>query len=375
MRAVGGHLFAGFAIAAAAFGAVALPPRASAEAVPLAARVLWWRGDHVYAAALDSTAVAPGTRLTILDRRRQVATAEVSGLFDRVIIAARLMSGSLERVKKPERLRVLAEAPVLPTAAVLRVGYLRAPRSTVFYACGRVRLSESGRGIYRVADSTDVAYRLVRREGFSRVGVPWPDTLVTRLFDDVPDMEIALERGDLEAAVFWPGEASAHIREAMRWDGALAGVRSRGTVTISAGSDSAALDSMARSPTLQSDLARLNREFFRGDLLFLEAATRAGDSRGGTVGRIVYVPRGPYSGEIERFLNRDLNSNQPRPGAGVVSIEYRDEPPGAGDSPFRRSVFAIRCPVIATPGFRATIAALGPDALVNLFDCVPSDRP
>lgn len=359
--------------AALSLGLVAFSALADPDPRPIAARVLWWRGDRVYAASLDSTLVSPGQRLTILDGKKPLATAEVTDVFEGEIVAARLTSGSLARVKKLERLRVLAETPVVPSAPLLRVGYSRA-RPTAFDACDRLRLADLWRGRYRCVDSTAAGFRLIRREEARDAGTPWPDTLVVRVFDDVADLEIALERADLDAGVFWPGEASTHIREALHWSDREAGLRSRGVVTIDAGDDSTALDSLSRSATLASDLDRLNREMFRGDLLPLGPAAPAARAGRSSPDRIRYAARGPGASAIEAFLNRGGASEPTPPGAAAVSIEYRDEPPDSGDSPYRRRVFAIRCPVIASPRVRAAVRALGAGALANLFDCVPEDR-
>jgi len=50
----------------------------------------------------------------------------------------------------------------------------------------------------------------------SAAGV-WPDTIHVHLFDEASDQEIALERGDIDAAVFWPAELSTRMRGDARW--------------------------------------------------------------------------------------------------------------------------------------------------------------
>lgn len=352
---------------ATARGESAAPSSTSGE--PIAARVVWWQGGRVYLAALDSTFVATGTRLTLLDGTKKIAEAEVSDQFDREIVAARLTWGSLDRVKRPERLRVRAERSAPASGRAIRIGYARAPRSTPLWSCEGVERSGSLRDRYRLADSTASGLVLVRRGGVSGTGAPWPDTVTVRLFDDEADVEIALERGDLDAGVFWPGEASTHIRDAMRWNGSPAGVRSRGVVTIGAGGDSAAIASMARSPKLRASLAALNREYFRGDLLPIALPPPAGDASTPTIDPRGYVVRGPYSGPLERFLNHGMASGPPRPGPGVVSIQYLDEPPDSIGTPGELAAFALRCPIITASGDRAAIEAIGADELVNLFRC------
>src|SRR4029077_8015933 len=63
---------------------------------------------------------------------------------------------------------------------------------------------------------------------------PAPDTLLVRLYGESADEEIALERGELDVAVFWPGELSTRMREDPRWGGALLGLRAHGVIAVAA---------------------------------------------------------------------------------------------------------------------------------------------
>ena len=105
---------------------------------------------------------------------------------------------------------------------VLRVGYPSPPRSSLLFECGSVALQLPQDGRYWVESIEGRTYRFIRERGVES-SAPWPDTLLLRLFDDVDDEEIALERGELDVAVFWPGEASAHIREVARGQGRSVG--------------------------------------------------------------------------------------------------------------------------------------------------------
>ena len=53
----------------------------------------------------------------------------------------------------------------------------------------------------------------------------FPDTLILRFYDDVTDQEIALERHEVDVAVFWPGELPARMRADPRWRDAEHGLR------------------------------------------------------------------------------------------------------------------------------------------------------
>src|SRR5262249_17395102 len=87
-----------------------------------------------------------------------------------------------------------------------------------------------------------------------------PDTLLVRSFDESTDEEIAFERGDLDAAVFWPGELSARMRHDARFRSAEMSVRPRGLLACIA----APGDTLAPP---EADLSALNRDALGGDLL------------------------------------------------------------------------------------------------------------
>ena len=135
----------------------------------------------------------------------QLATGEVIRVFDRELALARLTSGSLTRVRSLDRLRVLGEPQRLRALPLLRLGAPAPGRASILFACDDVALDSScaAHG-YRTDLVAGHSFRLVRsRESSSPA--PWPDTLLIRLFDEAADEEIALERGELDAAVFWPG--------------------------------------------------------------------------------------------------------------------------------------------------------------------------
>src|SRR5204862_6013385 len=87
-----------------------------------------------------------------------------------------------------------------------------------------------------------------------------PDTLLVRAFEDPTDEEIAFERGELDAAVFWPGELSARMRFDARFRDPEWGMRSRGVLACIAGAG----DTLGAP---RADMEALNREAFGGDLL------------------------------------------------------------------------------------------------------------
>ena len=244
-----------------------LPGHASAEPRPLAARVIWVRDDRiVYIALPESAAVKAGALLTFVAHGKNIAAGEVSGVEDGVLAVARLTSGSLEAEKRLDRLEILIEPSSLGPLPLLRVGYPSRDRSSLVFGCGRATLRPPApEGCYRIETSGERSYRLVR-DSTVAAHAPWPDTLVVRLFDDSADEEIALENGDLDLAVFWPGELSAHLRETPRWQGFPYGIRARVVLAAIALDEGAAGASGSIAAHDRPIFAALNRELFRGDL-------------------------------------------------------------------------------------------------------------
>ena len=149
-------------------------------------------------------------------------------------------------------------------ASRLRIG-LPTGRGNLLFACTPPPSTDPPRG-YR-ADSAGRGF--VRNDAGMEA---WPETLAIARFADAADQEIALERGEIDLAVFWPGELSGRMRaDRGRWAIAM-GARSRGVLAA------------FTPPALEgAPFAALNRQLFRDDLLPLpgpdSSATRASPSR------------------------------------------------------------------------------------------------
>jgi hypothetical protein len=277
-------------------------------------------------------------------------------------VVARITAGSLARVKHLDRIRVEAERGASAARTALRVGYPSSARIQPFFECRRMVLDAQG---YRADTLGERSYRLVRIVPKP----PEPDTLQVRLFDDAADEEIALERGELDAAVFWPGEASAHIREVMHWAGEPKPVRNWGVIAArSRGSFTRELALGRFSAREMNTLNRLNADLFRGDLamvphlapdsLLCPALSFAVDS----------VPG-------RRAIERGLNQLPKSDGVHVLlTFLDRGLPEREEETDPTRWLFFIACPVISRPEVRPYLESIDLSAIVNLFDCVTAGR-
>jgi hypothetical protein len=229
---------------------------------------------------------------------------------------------------------------------------------------------------------SDHSYRFVRASG-APTGGPWPDTILVRLFDVTADEEIALERGDLDVAVFWPGEPSPHIRAHTSWKGDPAGSLEGGILTAEAprGTDA---EGIAWKGSAARWLRGMNDDLFRGDLsecnpeLFAASADSIPQATAPHV-RFEVSRSIPGWQPVERRLNQGLPA---KPGPTLVIRMNRAQRPdaltqidgasaAAADSASSTCAFAIRSPILSAPRLRPYLSALGPDALVRLFTCSP----
>ena len=354
---------------------------ARAEPTHLTARVVLVGDARVYLASRDSIALEPGTILTFAYRGKKIAAAEVTAVYGEELIAAKLTSGSLRKVKKLERLEVTAERPTLHAVHLLRIGYPARTRFNLLFACGEMTLHPRVlQAAYRTDLMSERSYRLVR-DSTLVTQAPWPDTLVVRLFDETADEEIALERGDLDVAVFWPGEPSTHIREVTRWQGHPSGMRTRGVVAATDVGREARRGPIVFGDSQRRSFDLLNEELFRGDLAPCAGAT-ARAARSDSVGsssppgmlRFEVDSSCPGRLVLERFLNREQRQAAPE-SPRVARVSYVDAPiHDLNDSSGVTCLFALRCPVISAPGLRPYLDALDVDAFANLFDCEPAGR-
>lgn len=325
---------------------------ASAAPREIKATLIAQRDGRAYVLSSDSGFVVPGWRLTFQDGGRLLASGEVVSVADGRVAAVRLSSGSLARVRRLDRVRLFGEPDPGATTRVLRVGYPGARRaSLLFRGGGDDSIAIPG---YTRDGRLGGAVRMVRDAGANPGG---PDTIDTRAFADAADQEIALERGELDAAVFWPGELSARMRGDSRWT-IERGVRSRIVLAALAPGITGAV------------FPDLNRELFAGDLLPWPAAED-------TVlrpGRWLVVDQAlPGAALLQQALSRpSAHRDAPMAGPPAVTVTLLDLEaiaPQDSSGMLARGItplFSIRLLVVAAPGARDALRAVGPDALADL---------
>ncbi|MEO5616764.1 MAG: hypothetical protein ABIS67_03255 [Candidatus Eisenbacteria bacterium] len=373
----------GGALVAAVLVALTLPAPVAAQPRELAARVVWAQAGRAYLAASDSGVFEPGMLITLFDRRRVAATGEITGVLDGTLASAWLTSGSLDRVKRLDRLRVMAERPPTRARPILRVGCPGDARANLAVACAAASVEfPFVPGGYRVERLGRDGYRGVR---LTRTGpaAHWPDTLFVRRFGDAADEEIALERGELDVAVFWPGELSARLRNDPRGRDALLGLRAHGVI---AAVDAAAVSgSDPEAARRDAGLASINAELFGGDLqpwaaVDTAAATPATERTRPSARPYSVDLSLPGHTPIEHFLNGGATLFM-RGKSVPLRVTYLEVALGARDSlagEWRARgispLFALRCPVLCAPAVRDYVRSLGADAFANLMVCAPAPR-
>ena len=380
-RCAASRLVAALALVA---GALPAPGTFAAEARARTPRVVWAGEGRVYVAAPDSGAFAGRMLVRVFEKDREIAAGEVAHVLDGVLASVRLTSGRVEPDARFDRLDVRFEpAPVRPVAT-LRVGLPATGRQSLAPPCAGSRLDLGALPrAYRSEPLADGGVRLVAADSVA-AATRWPDTLLVRSFGDRADEEIVLERGELDVAVFWPGEPSARLRASARGFELLRGVRARGLI-VARLQPSIGAPTSAGATRIEPNLAALNAELFGGDLLPWRERAGVGPPELAAPGsrpepfRFAVLGELGRSGAIGRFLNRDTAGVRGR--LGLASIDYEDVPlatrdsleaAGAGGTTI--PLFALRCPALCVSSRADDLRELGADAFANLLECLPAGR-
>ncbi len=352
-------------------GLLLFPPVAAvAESYAIEAKVVMARMTRAYIVTRDSTVFEPGVALSFHHRGKQVASGRVFWHIDGEMIAVDLDTGSLQGIRRLDRVKIFIDPIPRAARSTLRIGFPSSRRENLLFACRDPQLPSSFLASgYQVDSSGRAGVSWVRRSEPRREFL-WPDTLITKTFDEIADQEIALERGELDIAVFWPGELSTRLREHRRWAKILS-LPTHGFI----GAAWAAGDSVPSKVTIgaiDSTLAALNRTVFRGDLIPWVPVSSRADSAVGRRPKYRVDPSWPGHDLMERFLNRDAERAR---AVSEVRLFYVDAPASRADSVIRSLppeaglVFAIGCPVICDTRLRAYATALGTVNLARLIEC------
>jgi hypothetical protein len=283
--------------------------------------------------------------------------------------------------------RTPAGIPVPPAphaitrTATLRVGLPATRRGNLLFTCdapANLHLAPHVGSASYASDSLDpTGRRWIRlpRPASDSAGALAPDTLVVRAFGDATDEEIALERGELDVAVFGPGELSARMRSNERFRDLDLGLRERGVLAC------VPRDTLGAP---RADMEVLNREAFGGDLL--PWSELEPDSLDGPPARYTVDPAVPGAKPLERIVARIPSAGATR----TLKLTYVDQPPDLFRTPLSdappfdihrsasaadvyrrlyRPLFAIRCAVLARPEARAAVRAIGAHAFAELAPC------
>ncbi|MEQ1832382.1 MAG: hypothetical protein ABL977_04940 [Candidatus Eisenbacteria bacterium] len=331
------------------------PSRALAELRLLDAHVVWRYPGGCYLASDDTTLFTPGLVVSIERDGQVLATGRIEPMHEPRLAAVRLESGSLDALADLSSLRVRGESARDVRMTRLRVGLPSATRHHPLIACDRAGLrTEFAHETYEAHGD-----RLLRRLNGPTLPVA-PDTIDVTWFTDAADADIAIARGELDVAVFWPGELPARLRAPEHAANVLAGERAHGVLAA----EFAAADTLPLPP---SDLAWLAHEAFAGDARVLDTAT-------GTpvAARYRVDPALPAAAMLERVLARVNRASAKR----TVTLRWLDDaaPAAAGVSRPLVPVLVPVCRVVSAPGARASVRAIGASAFADLPECARVPR-
>lgn len=351
-----------------------LPLAACAELRTLDAQVIWARPGWCYLASADSTLFTTGIAIVIARGDRVLAEGRITRLLEPRLAAVRLESGGLEDQDHLEALRVRGESARDVRMTHLRVGLPSASRRNLLFACDRItpRLGFASETYDLAGD------RMLRRLMGPTLPLA-PDTLDVLWFADANDADIAIERGDIDVAVFWPGELPARLRAPDHAARVFAGERSHGVLA-------AQLTPPDTLPLPGSDMAWLTREAFASDAHLVAAPP--GEP---TATRYKVDPAIPGAATLQRVLTHVNRASAKR----TVMLRWLDEvelepqpPSGRGmatrvvgaatrvalrehaQQPLLTMTFAV----VASPAARAAVAAIGADSFAELIECARLPR-
>lgn len=391
-------------------------------------RVVWSRGEIAYLECSAPDTLLVGDRLVFVARGDTLALGTVERSDSGGLARAKLGFGGLSVAIAFDRIDVHVLRPGLPTLSSLTIGCPAIDRASSLFACGSGtiagRLPSAGYTLRGRKPSTQLFVR-----DSSGVASAWPESLTIWSFRDAADEEIALERGWIDVALFWPGELSTRLRESKRWQGFRYGARSRGVIVgVASGetspAESASVDPLA-SRSYTNVFEQINEIVFRGDLgIWGMPASNAGhDERVVSPGQLVIRAERPPGCSLDSRLDNpfqysaihfhrlrlytleapiaaadsvalavaehEFAARRSDVRAGVDSLgHFLSREAAAGRAPDASTaatalsrtlgvagVLTIRCPVLSAPHYAPYLDALGPNALADLIGRLPPAAP
>lgn len=342
------------------------------------ASVVWASGDRAYLASPDSGALLVGARVSVLWREDTLATGVVTAVLDGAVAAVQLDRGLSHPGGELASLGVRLEPPRLHVPRRLSIGLPAGARGNAIVACARMSLDSVFTAEGYLVERLGTDSYLGLRDSSRALPPAWPDTLLVRTFRDATDEEIALERGELDLAVFWPGERSERLRADPRWRDSPVPVRSLGLIVArQVGSGPG-----APAPRAADLIEAMGRGGAAADLVPL--APREGSASEAPVGAtperagVRYLADASLPGQraIQRALDRDGGTATAR--GSLWSVSVIEAAVTAADSIAAEGrvvpLLAIGCPVVCRAGLRTLVDSLGAQRFADAMVCRRGER-
>jgi hypothetical protein len=357
---------------------------AASSAPHPATSVVWASPGHAYLGSHDRGALALGDSVAFVAGGRTLAAGLITSFAENDLATVTIGRGDLTSAKRLDHVSVQIHRRAVAAMDLLRIGLPSAKRGTALFRCASSSLNGPGPPeAFSVRDSG--ATTILTRDASVALYGQWPSRLEARRFDEIADEEIALERGEIDVAIFWPGELSSRLRKDPRWP-ALMGVWTKGVLAMEwTGYQNEILQAYATNV-----FTGFLEEALRGDLG--PPPSRPGPS----IDNFPLPPPRPDSAssvsfEVDRScpghaeLQRDLDRLVP-PSRSLVPVhrarllcvdqlltETRREPTGGLIHP----LFTMGCRVVCRPELRGYVEVeLGTHSLVSMINChIESAKP
>jgi hypothetical protein len=176
-------------------------------------------------------------------------------------------------------------------------------------------------------------------------------------YDDAADEEIAVQRGEVDVALFWPGELSPRLRTDPRWS-SHPGVGERGRVVASWVGATADTGRLLE----RIDLVHVNDGLLNSELVPGPPPPYAGSPVREFPCRVDFAF--PGWRVLEATIARDT-----KPGAHPpIALHWREDWSG-NSPPGERTLFRVGCTVVCPAPLAPVVLQLGLETLVDGITC------